>query len=413
MRKSWYGIVLCAVVLASGCGMFRVKQDLWRMERAAELRGDVTGASKRKPVVVLLIRDHWGKRTIFHYSVRYGSGAFQFSMAPGTAYLFAFEDLNEDQRYQKGEPAAWFGGTTPQKITLNDGEIAGGLTIRLSNDDLREIELVAPLERPVEGAVKLGRYTYSSGEVTDLDDKRFTEEQGKKGLLEPVHTAMLNGLGVYFLEPYDPKKVPVLFVHGAGGYPQEFRTLIEHLDRSKFQPWVLQYPSGFRLDESSDFLVKGLVELYAKHKFRKLVIVAHSMGGLLSRAAINKIATEYPDNPIVLFITLSTPWDGVDAAAIGVEYSPMVIPCWVDVAPNSPFLQTLFERPLPKAISFYLLFGVVGGNGTDGAVPLTSEISLRAQADAVRIYGYPETHTSILRSDPVILRVNTLLQKAL
>jgi hypothetical protein len=96
---------------------------------------------------------------------------------------------------------------------------------------------------------------------------------------------------------------------------------------------------------------------------------------------------------------------------MGVEYSPIVIPSWIDVVPDSPFLQKLFEKPLPKTIPYYLLFGVVGGDGTDGAVPLTSEISLRAQANAVRIYGYPETHTSILRSPVVIERLNALLDQ--
>ena len=163
---------------------------------------------------------------------------------------------------------------------------------------------------------------------------------------------------------------------------------------------------------SSDTLVKVLLELHAKYKFDKLVIVAHSMGGLVSRAAINKTVSQYPENPIKLFITLSTPWEGVESARLGVAHSPLVVQSWFDVAPGSPFLVKLFQQPLPTTITYYQLFGVSGGNGTDGAVALTSVASLRAQADAARLYAYPETHAGILRSEEAIKRVNMLLQDA-
>ena len=106
--------------------------------------------------------------------------------------------------------------------------------------------------------------------------------------------------------------------------------------------------------------------------------------------------------------------DGKRAAGCGgiageviAELRGPVFPSWIDVAPDSPFLQKLFAKPLPKMVAYYLLFSVVGGNGTDGAVPITSELSLRAQADATHIYGFSEKHTSILRSNAAILRVRT------
>ena len=404
-------IVLCLVPMLAGCDMFRIKQDIWRMERNVEIQGSVTGAKKGKPVAVLLVRDHWGKKTIKNYYVRYGPGTYRLGMTPGTAYLFAFEDQNEDLRYQKGEPAAWYGGISPKKISLKDGEKADGVDIRLTRNIPKGTDDVVPPEKPTEEKIKLGRYKISRGEVTNLDDKRFTQEKGKQGLWQPVHFAILNGFGIYFLEPYDPRKIPVLFVHGAGGYPQEFRAIIERLDRKRFQPWVYHYPSGVRMDKASDFMVKALTELHAKHKYRRLFIVAHSMGGLVSRAAINEIVGQYSNHFIRLFVSFSTPWDGVGTARMGVDHSPVVIPAWIDMVPDSPFLQSLFAKELPPSVPFYLFFGVVGGNGTDGAVPLTSELSLHAQGDAKRIYGFPENHTSILRSEAAIGRLNYILMR--
>ncbi len=401
---------LCALSVMSGCGLFQVTQDLWRMDRAIELHGEVASAAPGKPVVIMLLRYHRGKKRIWNYSVQYGPGPYRFRTTPGTVYLFAFEDRNEDLLYQRGEPAAWYGGTMPQKVTVKDGGTAEGLDIRLSSAEFPGIAEMPPPEEVSEGAVKLGKVTVSRGEVVSLDDQRFDPERGRQGLYAPVHFALLNGYGIYFLEPYDPAKVPVLFVHGSGGNPQEFRSIIERLDRTTLQPWIYQYPSGLRIDMTSHELVQALTELYAKHKFRRLFIVAHSMGGLVSRAAIHEMAGRLPAHPLRLFIAISTPWEGVNRARVGVERSPLVNPNWIDLAPNSPFLQTLFERRLPNQVPSYLLFGVAGGDGTDGVVPLTSALSLRAQAEAVHIYGFPETHTSNLKSPAAIDRLNILLE---
>lgn len=216
---------------------------------------------------------------------------------------------------------------------------------------------------------------------------------------------------MFFLEPYDATKVPVLFVHGAGGCAQDFKALLNHLDRTRFQPWMYQYPSGLRLKMSSYELLQALTELYAKYRFERIALVAHSVGGLVSRSAINAMTDHFSEHPLSLFVSISTPWDGVRSAELGVKHSPIVIPVWMDIVPNSPFLKNLFEKPLRPSIAYYLLFGVVGGNGTDGVVPLESEISLRAQADAERIYGFPEDHMSILRSPFVINRINILLRQ--
>jgi hypothetical protein len=104
-------------------------------------------------------------------------------------------------------------------------------------------------------------------------------------------------------------------------------------------------------------------------------------------------------------VSISTPWDGVKSAEWG------GIPVWMDMAPGSPFLKRLFEKPLPSSITCYLFFGVLGGNGTDGSVPLESTISLRAQGEAERIYAFPEDHMSILSSSVVIDRLNALLRQ--
>jgi len=75
---------------------------------------------------------------------------------------------------------------------------------------------VRPKERANDTIRTLGQVRVSRGEVVGLDEDRFTVEKGREGLFTPVQSALLNGYGIFFLEPYDPKKVPVLFVHGLG-----------------------------------------------------------------------------------------------------------------------------------------------------------------------------------------------------
>ena len=414
IHRLWILLLLmsCVTVSVSGCSLYQAKKDIRQLERTVELLGEVIVEDADKPVGIVLLREEAGKKTVRNYFIRYGSGPFRFVVASGPLYLFAFEDENEDQEYDAGEPASWYGGTAPKEIKTVEGEKVEGLLIKLSRKLPEDTDaLVRPKERANDTIRTLGQVRVSRGEVVGLDEDRFTEEKGREGLFTPVQSALLNGYGIFFLEPYDPKKVPVLFVHGAGGCAQDFRVLVEHLDRTRFQPWFYQYPSGLRLNLSSHEMLQGLTELYAKYRFERIAIVAHSMGGLVSRGAINAMSDGVSQHPLRLFVSIATPWDGVRSAEWGVKHSPVVIPVWMDVAPRSPFLKKLFEKPLSPSIAYHLLFGVIGGNGTDGSIPLESAISLRAQGEAERMYAFPEDHMSILRSASVIERLNGVLRQ--
>jgi hypothetical protein len=45
----------------------------------------------------------------------------------------------------------------------------------------------------------------------------------------------------------------------------------------------------------------------------------------------------------------------------------------------------------------------------DGTVELSSELDIRAQAEAERLFGYDEDHSSILNSEEVLLQINRLM----
>ena len=140
------------------------------------------------------------------------------------------------------------------------------------------------------------------------------------------------------------------------------------------------------------------------------------MGGMISRSLINHIAErDTHQKANLLFITISTPWGGHQAAQFGVDFAPAVIPSWVDMVPNSPFQQTLFQTPWPDRMKYYLFFSFKGGrnpftNGNDdGTVSLISQLKPEAQEAAVKLFGFNEDHTSILKSIQVSKKINQIL----
>ena len=74
--------------------------------------------------------------------------------------------------------------------------------------------------------------------------------------------------------------------------------------------------------------------------------------------------------------------------------------------PDSDFVVTLFDRPLPSEIQHNLLFGFhvdsfIGADSSDGVVTLASQLREEAQTGASVIHGYDEGHVSILGNDDV------------
>ena len=157
----------------------------------------------------------------------------------------------------------------------------------------------------------------------------------------------------------------MLFIHGAMGSPAEWRPMIERLDHTRFQPWLVYYPTAFPLDVTAAGLHRWMQRLHSMYRFSRLLVVAHSMGGLVGRAFIND-ALQTADGGVAdtlrLFVTLSTPWQGHSMAALGVQRAPAVAPSWYDMAPGSPFLRAV-QAPLPSRESrIYLLFSYSGSS---------------------------------------------------
>jgi pimeloyl-ACP methyl ester carboxylesterase len=227
------------------------------------------------------------------------------------------------------------------------------------------------------------------------------------------------GGGIYFLEPYDPDKIPILFVHGATGSPANWKYLAGRIDRTRFQPWFAYYPAAASLERIGEQVVRALSSLQVKYHFPRMILVAHSMGGLVTRSAYNHVNQNFGSGRLVhvpLFLTLSSPWGGVASANLGIKYAPVVAPMWQDMAPGSAFLQNLPNTPLPPGTEYDLFFSyrsdsALSAEANDGTVTVASELSMPIQLQAEHVLGFDQTHVSILESPEVADQLNAILAR--
>jgi pimeloyl-ACP methyl ester carboxylesterase len=406
-------LLLSVLVLSmTACAVFKVDDDLARMAAVDfAYDGSVELENFDSPSIVVAALGEKDGSDVYAYRVLVTPGDFHFFADERTLYFFAYIDENRDLSFQPGEPFGWGG-----EGAAFDPRTGATDAIRISiTADSRDRTDYPPefTSYQLSSNIAESGIDYNVGTISSLDNPLFSEEQASKGLWKPYAFMVDGGSGVHFLEPYDPDRIPVLFVHGINGSPQNFRALIGQLDRSRYQAWVYSYPSGLKLSSSADGLVQMLNMLHALHGAERLHIIAHSMGGLVSRSAINTCFAKFEITAcdgLLSYTTLSTPWGGVASARAGVKWSPNVVPVWRDMVPESDFIQTLFDTPLPDTTPHYLMFGfkqssILSSESGDGVVTLDSTLRLEAQDQSHEMRGFDEDHNGILNNPDVIARV--------
>ena len=170
-----------------------------------------------------------------------------------------------------------------------------------------EIVLVDPLSR--ENVVFDGR-TYPlagdfQGPLALALDELDVEKRELLGLFKPQEFAGRARLAR--LQPYDPRKIPVICIHGLGNSPATWAPLVEYLRgdpviRENYQVWFYAYPSGLPYPLAAAYLREQLGQARKRYPgMRNAVVIGHSMGGMISRALItdsgNALWDLYFDKP--------------------------------------------------------------------------------------------------------------------
>jgi pimeloyl-ACP methyl ester carboxylesterase len=282
--------------------------------------------------------------------------------------------------------------------------------------------------------------------------------------------------GIYMLEPYQPGKIPVVMVHGLLSSPLTWATLFNDLRadpelRKHFQFWFYLYPTGSPYLATAADLRQALAGMRAQldpacadPALDDLVLVGHSMGGLVSRLLTVeggddfwRLASDRPlsglnvraetrDELNTLFyfrrqpgvrrvVFLGTPHHGSalsprfvtrlvsravhlpadlmraarDVAGSEAGFWHGRIPTSVDLlAPDSPALELLAARPRPDGVHYHSIIGDITGKGpggTDGVVPVASAHLESAESEVL----VPADHTTVHRHPRAVLEVRRIL----
>ncbi len=125
---------------------------------------------------------------------------------------------------------------------------------------------------------------------TDLNKYRWT------GLFRPGQAT--GRAGLMLIRPYEPGKIPVVMVHGLMSSPLAWIPMLNELLREPdiqqhYQFMLYLYPTGMPVPIASSGLRDSLEEARTRFNpndtdpaFGKMVLLGHSMGGLLSHAMV-------------------------------------------------------------------------------------------------------------------------------
>jgi pimeloyl-ACP methyl ester carboxylesterase len=160
---------------------------------------------------------------------------------------------------------------------------------------------VLDLANPVEiAAVKIGParpHLAADLSAPLLDMLAGMPRSGLEGFIQPFGRTDTQPR-LEFLEPHQPGRIPVVFIHGLASDEGTWFDLINELRawpefHRRFEPWVFHYPTGSSFLQASATLrrllteaVTGLDPQGRDPALRRLVLVGHSMGGLHAKMMV-------------------------------------------------------------------------------------------------------------------------------
>jgi pimeloyl-ACP methyl ester carboxylesterase len=139
---------------------------------------------------------------------------------------------------------------------------------------------------------------YSAPIAQLVEKARPLARSGFSGMLSPTKSKRREKL--YLMEPYDPKKIPLLMVHGLQSTPVAFINLTNDLQsdpmvRQRYQIWHYHYQTGTPvLLNATNFrrvLSSTLKEIDPQgddFATNHLVVIGHSMGGILTHTLVSE-----------------------------------------------------------------------------------------------------------------------------
>jgi pimeloyl-ACP methyl ester carboxylesterase len=120
----------------------------------------------------------------------------------------------------------------------------------------------------------------------------------------------------------------VVLVHGFEATSSTMQSMAEMMNRRGYQACFFEYPNDAPIGKSGELLVRELKQVQEQNRDLRVVLVAHSMGGLVCRHALEVAGRDEIRN-VTDLVMLGTPHQGADL----VHLYPMLF-LLTDVIPN-------------------------------------------------------------------------------
>ena len=177
----------------------------------------------------------------------------------------------------------------------------------------------------------------------------------------------------------------VVLIHGLDDPGKVWMNLAPTLLNQGLDVWEMRYPNDQPVVDSAHLFYDELKKLSLSNSHR-IAVVAHSMGGLVSREMLTNPKIAYIEKTrsgevpgVVALIMVGTPNHGSELARFRMfaeirdQWTQMLTGQWrllrgildgageakIDLLPKSKFLNTLNKRPHPQGVKLLIIAGIV------------------------------------------------------
>lgn len=263
--------------------------------------------------------------------------------------------------------------------------------------------------------LKNTHYKPEEGKYITLKSHIFSAKSMMTGIMRPEKFASVYGVSIFLTGPHQQGRMPVVLVHGHSHGPRPFEKLVQSLDRERFEPWIVLYPSGQILKWTVSMFRDSLADQCQSQGVSEVAVLGYSLGGIVTRKALGVQLDGVQMPSVPLYVGVAPAYGGIKGN-LGIEKPSFSPPSWDDIEADSPFVEDLFEDPLPEETSMHIIYGVLEEGldripgPDDGAL---SEESLArpeavAEAHSVTVLDGVE-HGDIISHPRTLETVNALL----
>jgi len=411
-------VVLAMGLVISSCALKDLKDDLDIVEEEyGYLKGLVMGSDDGSTIIVAVLENGQGASSMVTVKSVSRGESFYSLLTKADYSVLVFADSNGDFVYQEGEPAArlddpainWFSDMEGQERVDYD-------TLAIQQFDLSTTTILDQNLNVTVSALHDNNEAAKNFLTTvSWDDDAFSAENMELGMWQPGAFQRDVGYGLYVLKEFDPTQKTVLLVHGIYDTPRRFESIVGSLPED-YQVLLYHYPSAFPLEYTSYILNEALDELIRRYDLPEINVIAHSMGGLVSKGMMYQ-ADDVLKERMRVFISMASPYGGHTAAAAGLKWSPVVAPVWWAMAPGSSYLELIDSVDLSAGPSHHLIYTFsheAGGEREedDGVVTVESQLAESAQRNATAVYGVADNHVGVTTNACTLALIPAILQNA-